>query len=144
MTEIGVDPLATLIVRDLMTTEVIAVAPTTTLHEAIGIMVRRSVRHLPVVENGEVVGVLSDRNIRVVLTEDEDFVRRREYLATTTAADRASHPVTTVNPDAPVQQAARIFVESRIGCLPVVDAEGRIQGILTQTDLLKWFARLAD
>jgi acetoin utilization protein AcuB len=91
-----------------------------------------------------VVGVLSDRNVRVVLTEDDDFARRREYLMTTTAADRASHPVTTVEPDVPVQQAARIFVESRIGCLPVVDQFGHILGILTQTDLLKWFAQLTD
>ncbi|MDP7111359.1 MAG: CBS domain-containing protein [Myxococcota bacterium] len=77
MTAASNDPLTSLTVRDLMTEEVIAAAPDTTLQEAIGIMVRRSIRHLPVIEDGEVVGVLSDRNIRVVLTEDEDFARRR-------------------------------------------------------------------
>jgi len=136
--------MASLTVSDLMSGDVIAIPPTATLHEAIAIMVRRSVRHLPVVENGDVVGLLSDRNIRVIMIGDDDYSRRREFLANTTAGERASHPVATVAPDAPVQQAARIFVESRIGCLPVVDREGSLVGILTQTDLLKWFARLTD
>lgn len=138
------DDLTDLTVADLMTDRVISVSPETTIQRAIRIMVRRSIRHLPVVEDDRVIGILSDRNVRVMLTAYTDADRRRHYLETTTVADKASHPVTTVRLDASAQDAARIFVESRIGCLPVVGEDGRILGILTQTDLLKWLARLAD
>lgn len=138
------DDLTDLTVADLMTERVIAVPPEATIQRAIRIMVRRSIRHLPVVADERVTGILSDRNVRVMLTADDDVDRRRRYMETTMVADKASHPVTTIQPDAPAQDAARIFVESRIGCLPVVDEDGRIRGILTQTDLLKWLARLAD
>jgi acetoin utilization protein AcuB len=131
-------------VGELMSTEVVSVTPETSLFETIGMMVQRGIRHLPVMEDGRAVAVVSDRDIRVQISGATDPGERQRYLSSTNVMARASRPVTTISPDAPVQEAARIFVESRIGCLPVVDADDRVVGIVTQTDLLKWLASQAS
>ncbi len=128
---------------ELMNPRVVSVSPTTTLFDTIRAMVEKGIRHLPVMEDGRVVAVVSDRDIRVQISGATEPGDRHRYLTSTSVMARASRPVTTIAPDAPVQEAARVFVESRIGCLPVVDGEGRVVGILTQTDLLKWLADLA-
>ena len=141
------DPLGSftlLYVRDLMNTPVHTVTPETTLLDAIGLMVRESVRHLPVVEDGAVVGLLSDRNVRTVMIDGTSADARREYLSTTTVRERASSPVATVDPDTLASDAAKRFVEDRIGCLPVVGEDGALVGIVTQTDLLDWLSQAAD
>lgn len=130
-------------VSDLMNPRVVSVTPTTSLFETIRVMVENGIRHLPVMEDGRVVAVVSDRDIRVQISGATEPGDRHRYLTSTSVMARASRPVTTIAPDAPVAEAARVFVESRIGCLPVVDASGRVVGIVTQTDLLKWLADLA-
>ena len=133
-----------LTVADLMSRQVVSIARETNLQDTIGLMVEHGIRHVPVLEGEHVVAVLSDRDVRLMLTGGGDVADRRRYLAATAAMVHASRPVTTIGPDAPAGEAARIFVESRIGCLPVVDSEERIVGILTQTDLLQWIAREAE
>jgi acetoin utilization protein AcuB len=133
-----------LYVRDLMNTQVKTVSPDDTLLDAIGLMVRHSIRHLPVVDGAAVVGVLSDRNVRTVLVDGTGPEERRAFLRRTPVSERASTPVSTVGPDDLVSEVARRFVEDRIGCLPVVDEGGVLIGILTQTDLLDWLSRAAD
>ncbi|HUU04096.1 MAG TPA: CBS domain-containing protein [Myxococcota bacterium] len=129
-------------VGDLMTTQVVVLEETTTLHEAVQTMVSREVRHLPVVRNKKPVAVLSDRDVRMKVSDLVKPEERRKYMVKTTVMAHASKPVTTASADMPVQEAAQIFVESRIGCLPVVDEAGRLIGIVTQTDLLKWLAQM--
>jgi len=131
-------------VAEMMCSEVVTAEPTTTLYQAIGLMVRNGIRHLPAVEEGKVVAVISDRNVRMMISEGQDPEERRRYLSTTMVMAHASHPVTTIGPGEPPQDAARIFVESRIGCLPVVDDADKLIGIVTQTDLLKWIAAMVD
>lgn len=130
-------------VADLMTREVVGVGPDTSIHETIRIMVERGIRHLPVMKDGKVLAVVSDRDIRVQISGETDHGVRLRYLQETSVMTRASRPVTTIGPDASPQEAAAMFVDGRIGCLPVVDADERVVGIITQTDLLKWLAGLA-
>ena len=133
-----------LYVRDLMNTEVKTVSPDDTLLDAIGLMVRHSIRHLPVVDGVKVVALLSDRNVRTVLVDGTGPEERRAYLRRTPVRERASAPVSTVGPDELISEVARRFVEDRIGCLPVVNGDGALIGILTQTDLLDWLSRAVD
>ena len=133
-----------LTVGDLMTTEVVVLEETTTLQEAVRTMVSREIRHLPVVRDGTPVAVLSDRDVRMKVSDLVDPQERRKYMEKTSVMAHASRPVTTATVDMPVREAAQIFVESRIGCLPVVDDQEMLIGIVTQTDLLKWLARLTD
>jgi CBS domain-containing protein len=133
-----------LTVGDLMTPEVVVLDETTTLQEAIRTMVSKEIRHLPVVKDQKPIAVLSDRDVRMKVSDLVDPKERRRYMENTPVMAHASKPVTTATADMPVRDAAQIFVESRIGCLPVVDAQGRLIGIVTQTDLLKWLAQLTS
>ncbi len=134
----------TLRVRQMMTVRALSVEPDTTLEQAIRAMVLHGFRHLPVVRGGEVVALVSDRNIRIMVNELVEPGDRRRYLAHTSVMAHATRPVITVGPDATASAAARLFVKHHIGCLPVVDGGGQLVGILTQTDLLIWLARVMD
>lgn len=141
MTDAQMDDFLRLKVSDLMTREVVSVPKTATILEAVRLMVQKGFRHLPVVSAGKVVAVLSDRDVRLMVTDLVDAQERRRYLESTTVMRHASSPVTTGTADLPVREAARIFVEARIGCLPIVDENQRLIGIVTQTDLLKWLTQ---
>jgi len=131
-------------VSDLMSRNVVSLDQDTTLQEAIQTMVCRGIRHLPVVQLGKPVAVLSDRDVRMKVSDLVDPTERRLYLEKTTVMVHATKPATTTTPDTPLRVAAQLFVDSRIGCLPVVDADGRLVGILTQSDLLKWVAHICS
>lgn len=116
-----------LTVRDVMATHLVTVRPRETARRAYRLMRDHRFRHLPVVENGCLVGVLSDRDLRPVLLSPT--------LARAQVGELMSEDPTTIAPDAPVEEAASLLVVKKIGCLPVV-ADGTLVGIVTETDLL--------
>ncbi|OGL00902.1 MAG: hypothetical protein A3E31_15605 [Candidatus Rokubacteria bacterium RIFCSPHIGHO2_12_FULL_73_22] len=126
-----------------MQREVIAVSPKTTLPEALGLVQKRGIRHVPVVADGELVGIVSDRDLKRVMASPATTLERHElgYLLSKLAlADFMTRGVVTVGPRHPVEEAARIMLKERISALPVVEA-GRLVGILTETDVLGLFVR---
>ncbi|HSE96266.1 MAG TPA: CBS domain-containing protein [Methylomirabilota bacterium] len=116
-----------LTVRDIMATDPVTVGPVETVRNAYKVMRDRRIRHLPVVTGGRLVGVLSDRDLRPVLLSPG--------LGRARVAELMSEDLTTVPPEAAVEEAASLLVMKKIGCLPVLD-EGRLVGIVTETDLL--------
>jgi acetoin utilization protein AcuB len=116
-----------LTVRDVMVTGPVTVRPHETARHAYRLMRDNRFRHLPVVEDGRLVGILSDRDLRPVLLSPT--------LARARVAELMSEELTTVGPDALVEEAASLLVVKKIGCLPVI-ADGRLVGIVTETDLL--------
>ncbi|HEY7602275.1 MAG TPA: CBS and ACT domain-containing protein [Methylomirabilota bacterium] len=116
-----------LTVRDVMVTGPVTVRPHETARHAYRLMRDHRFRHLPVVEDGQLVGILSDRDLRPVLLSPT--------LARARVGELMSEDLTTVGPDALVEEAASLLVVKKIGCLPVV-ADGRLVGIVTETDLL--------
>jgi acetoin utilization protein AcuB len=114
-------------VRDVMATDLVTVRPHETARHAYRLMRDHRFRHLPVVEDGRLVGILSDRDLRPVLLSPA--------LARARVRELMNEDLTTVGPDAPVEEAASLLVVKKIGCLPVV-AHGRLMGIVTETDLL--------
>ena len=116
-----------LTVRDIMMTDLVTVRPHQTAREAYRLMRDHRFRHLPVVEAGQLLGILSDRDLRPVLLSPT--------LARARVRELMSEDLTTVSPATPVEEAASLLVVKRIGCLPVV-ADGRLVGIVTETDLL--------
>lgn len=116
-----------LTVRDIMATDLVTVGPAETARSAYKVMRDRRIRHLPVVTGGRLIGILSDRDLRPVLLSPG--------LARARVAELMSEDLTTVPPEATVEEAASLLVMKKIGCLPVLD-EGRLVGIVTETDLL--------
>jgi acetoin utilization protein AcuB len=114
-------------VRDVMSIDPVTIGPGESARHAYEIMRDRRIRHLPVVQGGQLVGILSDRDLRPILLSPG--------LAGATVAELMSEQLTTIAPGAPVEDAASLLVVRKIGCLPVVEA-GRLVGIVTETDLL--------
>lgn len=128
-------------VSDWMIANPVTVSPETPLIEAEWSMSVEGVRHLPVVDGDRLIGILSDRDLREAIPAQGTTVSVLElnYLAAKlTAADAMSAPVVTTGPDDAIEDAARLVLEHRIGCLPVVDGR-TVLGILTTTDLLRAF-----
>jgi CBS domain-containing protein len=130
-------------VRELMSMKVATLGRDDALGIADGVMSMGRIRHLPVLDTGKVVGVVSQRDLfRSALgTAMALGIRRpQELMRSLAVRDVMSEPAVTIGPDAPVQDAARAMAEKKIGCLPVVE-EGALVGILTESDILRHVAR---
>ncbi len=112
-------------------------------------MAQLEVRHLPVVDGERLVGLVSERDVlRFTVSQLEpsqtSAARDQALKSRTFVAQVMTREVETVSPDESVAKAARRLLDKRIGCLPVVDAEGRLLGILTETDLLRALAKTLE
>jgi CBS domain-containing protein len=129
-------------VRELMTAKPITVDPETPMLEARQRMVEKRIRHLVVVKNARVVGIVTDRDIRLNLPSPATSLSVWEInylLAQLTVGGVMSAAVIVVDPDRPIAEAARIMIDHKIGALPVVD-EGRLVGIITESDFVRAMA----
>lgn len=129
-------------VRDIMTTELVTIGMDETLETARSIFQQRRFHHLVVVEGDKPVGVISDRDL---LKHISPFVgtRMSERAQDVETLKRRIHQVMTrrlisVDPEAPVAQAARTMIHHHVSCLPVLDAGARLIGIVTRYDLIRW------
>lgn len=134
-------------VKDAMTTAPVTIEASTPLRTAISIMRLKGVRHLPVVEDGALVGIITDRDLRSMAIgsaladrlPDEAQGRLRDLsgqLGELWARDAMTWAVVTTQPEAPLRSAALIMHERRVGSLPVVES-GKLVGILTERDILR-------
>lgn len=120
-------------VRDVMTRELVTIAPKTSCDEARSLMEVHGVRHLPVVESGRLIGIVSHSDVRC----------SSPRAASGVAADVMTAPPVTVSSATRVERAARLMLRSHFGSLPVVD-RGTLTGIVTYTDLLHAFVRVVE
>jgi acetoin utilization protein AcuB len=134
-----------MLVRSKMTPNVITAAPDTTLADALKLTRGNRIRHLPIVQNGQLVGLVTDRDLRLAMppiwASDTDHHELRNALNTRTVREVMVTTIITTPSDTPIEEAARKLYEHRIGCLPVLDGE-ELVGIITETDLLRAFVEL--
>lgn len=127
-------------VSTIMQKEFVSLSTKDRLDLADHIMRLGRVRHLPVVDDGRLVGILSNRDLlaasltRVLSFESE---QRGAFLRSVDVAEVMTRDVTSVAPEEPVAEAARLMIERKIGCLPVVREHGVMVGLVTETDLLR-------
>ena len=126
-----------MLVRDIMKKGVVTVAPDASLQDAYALMQERRFRHLPVVEGGRLVGIVTDRDLRFATSS----LSPRPFRPESKVADVMNRDPKTADPMDPVEDAARIMREFKIGCLPVLDGDGLL-GIITGIDLLDALLRL--
>jgi CBS domain-containing protein len=127
-------------VRDIMTTGVVTVRPDTPGRAVAAMFREHRVSGFPVTDGaGTVVGVVTETDL-VALVAGQ---RRRGRGATgdATAGDLMSRPAVTVGPDDLVKTVARLMHKRRLQRLPVVDADGRLAGIVSRSDVLSVFRR---
>ncbi|MFD8208871.1 CBS domain-containing protein [Streptomyces sp. NPDC059695] len=138
-------------VADVMTRKVVAVLPGADFKEIVAAMDRWKVTAVPVVEGGgRVVGVVSEADLllkeefhdhRLGLVEQMRHLDATAKAGSRRAGDLMTSPAVTVAPEASLPRAARLMAAHHVKRLPVVDASGAIQGIVSRADLLKVFLR---
>jgi CBS domain-containing protein len=134
----------TVTVEKIMSRKVVSISMDDTLDIVRDIMELGSVRHIPVVSRGTVVGVVSQRDLLKASLSNVMGIPAKEqaqFLKQIHIAEVMSKPAITIAPEAPVRQAARSMAERKIGCLPVLE-HGKLVGIVTETDVLAFFASL--
>ncbi len=120
-----------MLVREVMHPDPITISPEVKLCDAYKLMQEKNIRHLPVMEKGKLVGIITDRDLRLATSKlavhpfDPDAEVRHVM----------SHPVKTTNPEDPIEIATQFMRELKIGCLPVEEF-GELVGIVTGVDLL--------
>jgi len=130
-------------VRDIMTPAPIVVEPGLEMLEARRRMGEQRIRHLIVVENGRVTGIVTDRDIRLNMPSPATSLSVWELnylMARLTVGDVMSRSVIVIDSERPVVEAAKLMMDHKIGALPVVD-DGRLVGIVTETDFVRLAAR---
>lgn len=130
-------------VREMMTGAPISVVPDTPVFDARQTMLKERIRHLLVVEDGRLVGIVTDRDIRLNLPSQATSLSMWEVnylLAKLTVGKVMTKGVIITGPDQEAADAARLMLEHKIGALPVLDGD-RLVGIITETDVLRAFAR---
>lgn len=126
---------------DAMSELPVTVAPTDSLIDAAGLMVDNQIRHLPVVDKGVVVGMLSDRDIRDLAGDPVRFVEARDADASSLSVRDAMQPnATTVTAERSLIEIAEVLADGKIGAVPVVDEGGRPIGIVSYVDVLRALA----
>jgi acetoin utilization protein AcuB len=132
-------------VKDIMTTGPVTVPLEMPVLDAQQLMAKGRFRHLLVTEGGRLLGIVTDRDIRLNLPSPATSLSVWEVnylLARLTVESVMKKAVITVEPERDAAEAARIMLEHKIGALPVTDA-GFIVGIVTETDMLRAFVTIA-
>jgi len=121
-----------------MRTSLVTVTKEATLAQARELLHSHRIRHLPVVERERLLGILTDRDIRQASPSSAAGIspdRTAAFLAQIPVTEAMVRNVRTVSPFTTIEEAAKLMIEHKIGCLPVTEAD-RLVGIITETDIL--------
>jgi CBS domain-containing protein len=126
-------------VREIMATDIESVDRNDTLLTVEERMATRQLRHLPVLEQGDLVGLVTQRDLfKAAMSSAMGYGEKAQqaYLRSVRVKEIMTYPVVTVSPDTSVAAAAEMIITKGIGCLPVVDGTTLV-GMITKTDLLR-------
>jgi len=133
------------VVREIMMGSPVTLRPEDNLDLANNVISLGRIRHLPVVDNGKLVGLLSERDLMGAAASHVFGLKPRSksaLLKSVLIKDVMKKRIVTVTPDTPIKEAARLMAEKKIGCLPIV-ADGTLVGLVTTTDILRYVESLA-
>jgi acetoin utilization protein AcuB len=133
-------------VRDRMSSPAVTIPPDTPFQDALKLMRDHRFRRLPVVNNkGRLVGIVSERDLLYASPSPATSLSVWEItylLSKIHIREIMTKKVTTTTPDAPIEDAARLMADNKIGGLPVVDERNHVVGVITETDIFKTFVEM--
>ncbi|HDN79410.1 MAG: hypothetical protein DRI61_13510 [Chloroflexi bacterium] len=133
-----------MLVKERMTSPVIKITPNTSVQDALELMRENKIRRLPVVERGKLVGIVTERDLLYATPSPATTLSIQEMhyvLSKLPVREVMSSPVITVTEDTPLEEAARLMADNKIGGLPVV-RDGELVGIITESDIFKIFMEM--
>ncbi|MGQ3684614.1 MAG: CBS domain-containing protein [Candidatus Loosdrechtia sp.] len=130
-----------MLVKDVMKTQLVTLNADTKLGFANDIMYLGRIRHLPVVQGDSIVGILTQRDLyRASLTSIlTSWKENKEFLDSIKVSDVMVKNVITISPDVTVEEAAKVMIDRKVGCLPVVKDNNKLVGLITETDVMQYF-----
>ncbi len=131
-------------VKDVMTTEVITVSPEASFSEAMDIIRKKGIRRLPVVKNEKVVGIITEKDLLSASPSQAttlDVWELTSLLSKLKVKQIMRKDVAHVHPNTPIEDAARIMSDKKIGSLVVLEQE-KLVGIITESDIFKVFINM--
>ncbi len=133
--------MRTELVKDWMSTDVITIVPETTLSEAEKLMVNHTIRRLPVMENGRLLGLVTYGDIRDARPSSVRSFNELEQINNIKVIHIMSHNPIAVAPDTTIGAAALKMLTNMISTLPVLDDQEQLVGIITESDIFRLAAR---
>jgi len=133
-----------MLVGERMSRPPIVIGPEMSIHDALALFKKERIRRAPVIKGGKLVGIVSDKDLLNASPSPATTLSVWEMnylLSKLTVTEVMTKPVITVAEDTPIEEAARIMADNKIGGLPVVKGT-RVVGIITETDLFKLFIEL--
>jgi len=133
-----------MLVEQRMSRPVIAIHPDMPIHDVRKLFSQENIRRAPVIKNGELIGIVSDQDLIDAAPSPATSLSVWEMnylLSKIQIKDIMTKDVITIDEDTPIEQAARIMVDNKIGGLPVMRF-GKVVGMITETDLFKVFLEL--
>ncbi len=127
-------------VKEWMTSPIKSVEPSSAVSEAYSLMLAQGIRRLAVVHMGKLVGIVTLGDLREARPSPATSLSIYELnylLSKLTVAQVMTHDPYTITPDTPIQQAARLMLDRKIGGLPVLGAAGHVLGIITESDIFR-------
>jgi len=124
-------------VSDRMTRDVITIQAEEPIRAAVDLVEQRQLRRFPVMKGAELVGIVTDRDLRDATASSVVMERKyHDFLLDTVKVESVmSANPSTVSPESDLKEAARLILELKVGGLPVLE-DGRLVGIITETDLI--------
>jgi CBS domain-containing protein len=132
-------------VREIMIGTPVTLGPDDTLDLANDIISLGRIRHIPVIESGRLVGLLSERDL-IGAAATRIFGLKQKTRSALLKNEIVKHimkkRVVTVAPNTPIKEAARLMADKKIGCVPVI-SKGRLVGLVTTTNVLRYLESIA-
>ncbi len=131
-----------MLVQNRMTRQPITIAPTAKVDEASSLMKQNGIRRLPVLDNGKLVGIVTDADLMRVAPSAATTLSKYEInslLAKIAVRDIMQKSVISVNEGAPIEEAALLMSRNRVSGLPVTSDVGTVVGVITETDIFDAF-----
>jgi acetoin utilization protein AcuB len=125
-------------VVDVMTKDPLTLTPNETIGQADELMNTNKIRQLPVVQGKDLIGIVTDRDIRSFLSGSLGVEAREEALNTKVREIMTTEPI-SVSSDDDLQEAIELMIDEKIGGIPVVDEAEGLVGIVTYVDVLRCF-----